>query len=828
MKLSIKSKLILQLFIEISIYIIVSIIAFTNISELKNIIIYNEGVVAKPLVCISQINLYYGTANTDIRDAFITNESEKFLSSDFLGNLQKIEERIYDYEQTLRENNQMHTLEYEKVVLLLPKAKDWVNEIITSAQSFIKGEKQKSIDYVYNVVIPKGDEINKIINELIEINEMQAQTSSKEASHVFKDVLRILSSTVLLNILILSLLGIVMIGSVTRTVKRLVMVSNDLAEGKISDLKIEEADYVGELGNLKISFNAVSTSIGDLLNDTQKVLTNIRHGKFGERVDDSLYKGNYREIIKSVNSTLDYIAYQMDMVPEGIAFIDMNKSIIHYNQTMERILKKYNINPMDENVLSRIIFFDEKEKSDILFDRFFDMDSSNYYKKIINLKRELTKSIGIYELSLHKISAGSENQRCVIMNLTDITDITEAKNQAEEASKAKSLFLSHMSHEIRTPMNAIIGMTQVARRSGNIDKVKYCIDKIESSSQHLLGIINDILDMSKIEAGKLSLVEEESSLIKNLNFCVSMMISRADDIGITINLKADIKNDKVLIDVLRLNQVIMNLLSNAVKFSSRGDEITIGVTEIENSQYVSTYSFYVQDHGIGMSDGQISKLFKSFEQADNTISKKFGGTGLGLTISKSIIEMMGGKISVKSELGKGSRFEFTIKAKNIESESPVKQDIKGVTDEKLNNMVIERSPNSKFGVDFSMYRVLVVDDVEINHIIVEELLAETNIKIEKASDGLEAVDMFEESEEGYYDIILMDMQMPILDGCGATEIIRKMNRKDSTSVVIIAMTANVFKEDIDKTLASGMDAHIGKPFVIQDMIQTIRRLIKPK
>jgi CheY-like chemotaxis protein/nitrogen-specific signal transduction histidine kinase len=393
--------------------------------------------------------------------------------------------------------------------------------------------------------------------------------------------------------------------------------------------------------------------------------------------------------------------------------------------------------------------------------------------------------------------------------LSDVTMLARAKIDAEAASRAKSDFLSRMSHEIRTPMNAIIGMTQIAKSSDDMAKIRNCLDQVESSSSHLLGVINDILDFNKIESGKLSLEREEFSLMADLDFVVSMMLPRAREreIDILLNFGA-INNDGVTGDALRLNQVLINLLSNAIKFSPPGGRIDLNVRELGYESGMGEYRFEVIDRGIGIDGEQASRLFRPFEQADGSITRHYGGTGLGLAISKNLVEMMGGKIALKSELGKGSSFSFTIKC-------PARRKI---ADKARGDRKEEAGPV----FDFSGKRCLVVDDIEINREIILELLSDSGIGLETAANGREAVSRFDASEEGYYDLILMDMQMPVLDGCSATREIRKLPRKDAARIPIVAMTANVMQEDINRAIESGMNAHLGKPVELGNMLQVLR------
>lgn len=547
---------------------------------------------------------------------------------------------------------------------------------------------------------------------------------------------------------------------------------------------------------------------------------------------------------------------------------------------------------------------------------------------------------------------------CIIAlcNCKDITEtkrkefesrqaLKEAFDSAMFANQAKSDFLSRMSHDIRTPMNAIIGMTAIA--GAHIDdkeRVKDSLAKISASSRHLLGIINDILDMSKIESGKINLNEENfnlSDLLKNLFDMVRPQVKeQGHELRVHIH---DIKHEDVIGDSLRIQQAFVNIMSNSVKYTPEGGIITVSVTEKPTSQKrMACYEFIFEDNGIGMEQEFIDKIFEPFERAEDLRISKIQGTGLGMSITKNIVSMMGGEIGIESEVGKGSKFTITIFLKlqdtvemdtslltnlpvlvvdddviacentsiilddiGMDSEwvlsgreaiNKVRErnlagndyfaviidwkmpDMNGVaTTREIRKLVGDRMPiiiissydwtdielearaagadafigkpafksnlsklfmrmvgaktdseddEKQFEAaefDFSNIRVLLVEDNDLNREIASEILKETGMKVEEAENGKQAVDMFLSASEKYYDLILMDIQMPVMNGYDATVAIRSLGKKESQSIPIIAMTANAFYEDVNAAMSVGMNEHIAKPIDIKKLMDCIQR-----
>jgi signal transduction histidine kinase/CheY-like chemotaxis protein len=466
----------------------------------------------------------------------------------------------------------------------------------------------------------------------------------------------------------------------------------------------------------------------------------------------------------------------------------------HYSEVFSR----FNESSLFEEI-DNLFKTSAREKKPVVFERVIDIGRDE------NLRH--------YEIHFTPMYNDEDNFQGIFILFHDMTEIIEAKERMEQASNAKTNFLANMSHEIRTPLNAIIGMTTIATNTTDPKRKNYCLTNITGASNHLLGIINDILDMSKIEEGKLELFYTEfefSAMLRQVTDIFEFRLGEKKQ-QLIMNIDPRIPS-RIITDEQRLAQVITNLISNAIKFTPDEGKITIEAKRIDNNENpdVCELEIRVIDTGVGISHEEQNKLFKPFVQVDSSISRKYGGTGLGLAISKKIVEMMQGSIRIESEEGHGATFIFTIKAKPV---------LQAVTGKAKSNANAEQKINKEI---FYGKRILLAEDVEINREIVISLLEGFRLEITEAENGQQAFDCFAANPEGY-DLIIMDIQMPVVNGYDSSRLIRSFDHPRAKTIPIIAMTANVFKEDIDHCLAAGMNEHIGKPLNINEVITVLSK-----
>lgn len=528
----------------------------------------------------------------------------------------------------------------------------------------------------------------------------------------------------------------------------------------------------------------------------------------------------------------------------GIFMLHLNDHTVYVSESLTDILGFDDI-PHKDIVISEEKFYEQLrwiDKEQKAFDLRFDTDSPETMKnlksgKIIEIRSERD---GVETWFKFTISVLNDDIIGLVQDITE--NVTEKKQiaqhkddeyteklikankalrdayfNARRADNAKTDFLSRMSHDIRTPMNAIIGMTVIANSHlDDKEKVVDCLDKISVSGNYLLSIINDVLDMSKIESGKFTLNEENINLCKMLDGFMDIVKPAAKEKHHTLTLnKHDIVHENIVGDSLRLQQMFVNIVSNSIKYTNDGGNISIDVTEkAVGNKNVGCYEFVFKDNGMGMSEEFLKNIFEPFERAEDERVGKQQGTGLGMAITYNLVKMMNGEIHVDSKLGEGSEFVVTLffKIGNSETEQVSASSDNGVKELQ--------------SADYSGERILLVDDNELNLEIAEELLKMTGLTVEKATNGLEAVEKFRNSGHGFYKLIFMDIQMPVMNGYEATETIRKLERPDAQTIPIIAMTADAFAEDVKKAHNAGMNGHIAKPLDIGKLAAVLKKWLQ--
>ncbi|MEG0806002.1 MAG: ABC transporter substrate binding protein [Lachnospiraceae bacterium] len=498
---------------------------------------------------------------------------------------------------------------------------------------------------------------------------------------------------------------------------------------------------------------------------------------------------------------------------------DMTMQILHGTDP-GRIpvqLKSPNEHYFDEHVIKKFgIPGDLIPPGSIVINR--DVSFWENYGKVLVIT--ITSSLLTMVILLILLAIYFERKKNILLTEKN-RELAEAVQHADQASRAKSQFLSHISHEIRTPMNAIIGITTIAQ--GHLrepEKLEGYMDKVNASSQLLLSIINDVLDMSSIESNKLVISHLPFDLNALLSVIKTMYSAQYKEKGIDLELCNRTSNSQLMGDELHLKQILLNLVSNAYKFTNSGGKVEIKVEEVSEKDRQVRYRFQVKDTGIGMSEEMQIRAFQAFEQESVYTTQKHGGSGLGLAIAKNLTELMNGTIQVNSKQGVGTCFTlelpFELTGTDNSSELPIPSiqentDIKEYSD-----------------YDFTGYRILLAEDNQLNREIAVELLNMVNLEADCAVNGEEAAAIFEKSEEGTYDLILMDIQMPVLDGYEAARRIRKSSHKQAKSIPIYAMTANAFAEDISVAYSAGMNGHIAKPIDTKLLYSTLSECFKHK
>ena len=645
--------------------------------------------------------------------------------------------------------------------------------------------------YAYSPIFNSKGDVVAFLGTDIDISPMKAQLHSFQRNLLLIVFFAILAF-LLVYYLVIKKIILDPLGHVTDT-------ALNLSRGKVELLPLTELTRRNdEIGQLGMAFESVSGSIKGLISDVGRLMLAVRGGRLNKRVGPDSYEGDYRRIIAGVNMTLDVMCKHFDAMEKGVCFFDTSgEETLYKNQVAERYLRLHGLPEEGREVLRSLLGVGQEDE----LREIIQNSAETPYYRTLNLTDLQEGAHRAYSLSMNLIRNDLEGEEpedddaCVLVMITDITSIALARISADQANQAKTAFLSRVSHEMRTPMNAIIGMTYIAGSTDEKDKVRYCLDKIDAASKQLLSLIDDMLDMSRIETHQLKIFNKEfnlESILKNITSSTQYEAEKKHQ-KFFFNLDGNIPAS-VISDSLRLSQVLTKLLTNAIKFTEENGTVTLNVEKIGEENDIINLRFEIIDDGIGISQEQLPCLFTFFEQGDGGINRKYGGTGLGLVISKYIIELMGGQIQVESELGQGTKFTFNIK---VESGHRT-----------LTTDVAQEDVNNTF--HFQNHAILLAEDKFVDRDIFLTILEPTGLSIDFAGNGRETVSMFQDKPERY-DLILMSIQMPGINGYEATRQIRALEHPAAVSIPIIALTPNMFWEEADKYFDIGINDNISKP-----------------
>ena len=521
------------------------------------------------------------------------------------------------------------------------------------------------------------------------------------------------------------------------------------------------------------------------------------------------YLSETNEKLRNQNAAQnDYYKEILDELPCGVfAYTVKEHRIFHLNKSA---LKIFHIDDLEDAQSKMYSIFKKFEYPDLTTnDRLIALrthDGSVDFEVIINPK----ESYEVHALAKSKVFKNPNGERIIITIFLDVSNMVmlkKALEQAKEGSAAKSAFLFNMSHDLRTPLNAIIGFSELMKSHWEDSKVsRNYLEKIDESSQYLLSLINNILEMSKIESGKEELKEKPWDIYTSCDNLLQFFEPDIRQKNQTLNYAVNIKHNMILTDSLKIREIYVNLMSNAIKYTNVGGTISFSLEEIEKEEGLSDYKAIVQDTGIGISKDYLPHIFENFSRQKTSSESGVIGTGLGMPIVKKLVDLMHGTISIESEEGKGTTVVVNLPHRYIIE----KEEVDVVEDKEI---------------DLTGKHILLVEDNDLNAEIAQTLLEDKGLKVMRAKDGLEAITIVKENAVDCFDCILMDIQMPRMNGFEACKVIRSLPNNRS-QLPIIALTANAFEEDRQDCLEAGMSEHVAKPIEIQSLLQTIESVLK--